>query len=197
MDAFEWGLMGAMYAVVLAAFFTVFALEVRKNKQLKEIMPQYLLCTKRKPAAMIILIIIAAILLVGGPVTTICCSYLVEPMTREDYGVYAAMMGLIAFGGLFCLYAVLLLHDHAVYATEEGLWVRRCFLKTKFYSYDEVESIWDGTYSWNGGYAVYRKGRKKICFVYQREKNAKELMSAIKERAPHLGKLKEGELFRM
>ena len=197
MDLYQWIIMGAAYAVMLAAFFSVFALEVRKNKKLKEAMPQYRLCTKRKPGGKIALIILAAIFLVGGPVAMICLSLLVEPIPREDFGAFIAAVVLIVFGGLICLFGLLGTIYNVIYVTEDGIWVRRFLLKSKFCSYDDVESVLDNTFSWNGGYTVFKKGRKNVCFISKRELNAKEVMAVIKERAPHLGKLKENELFRM
>ena len=190
-------MLGAAHGFVLVAFVSVLVIEKRRDEAMKERMPQVLVCSKQKSGGRIALMILAAILLVVGSLALICGSLLIEPIPREDFGAYAAIVGLIAFGGLFCLCGILCTVYNANYATEDGIWVRRVFFKTKFFSYDEVESIWDGTYNWNGGWGVYKKERKLICFVRKREQNAKELMAAIKEHSPRLGKLKENELFRM
>lgn len=189
MSVYQWVLLGVTCAVVVAAFCIVLALELRKHKKLQHL-TQVILRTKAKLPLRIFLIILGGLLLIGGPVIIICCSYLVEPIPPKEDGTYAVIMGLIAFGGLFCLYGIMLTVFNTVYATEEGLWVQRLFLKTKFYRYDEVVSVIDTTYRLYGGYAVFKKGKKgnkQIFFVSnRREKNARELIALLKKRAPAL-----------
>ena len=197
MGVYEWVLMAVTFAVIIAAFFIVFALEKRKYEKLKKAISQEILSVKMKPSTRIALIILVVVLLIGGPVTTVCGSLLIEPI---PHAAYAAIMGMMAFGGLVCLYGILGTVYNAVYATEEGIWVSRIFLKSKFYGYDEIVSVLDTTTTFHGrgGFALFKEGRKQIFFVSQwRDRNAKELIALIKERSPRLGKLKEGELFRM
>lgn len=196
MSVYQWALMGAGYAVVLAAFFIVLALEIKKNQKLQAQLKQEILRTKMILIIRLILIFLAGLLLIGGPVIIVCCSFLVEPIPPSDDGMYAVIIGLIAFGGLFCLYGVLLTVFNVVYATEEGIWVRRLFLKTKFYRYDEVVSVLDTTYSLYGGYAVFKTGKKQMFFVsHKREKNARELIAIIKERSPALKGWDSNDIF--
>ena len=184
MGVYEWVLLGVTFAVTLAAFFIVLALELRKHKTLCAQIPQVILRTRIKLIFRIVLMITSVLLLIAAPVVVICGSLLIEPI---PHGPYAAIMALIAFGGLMSLCGIFASFYNEVYATEEGVWVRRIFLKTKFYRYEEIRSVFDGTYFWMGAFIIYKEGRKKIFSIAPvKDINANELIALLTERAPYL-----------
>ena len=194
MGIFEWVLLGAMYAVVLTVFFIPFALEVKKSKQLRGQITQEILRSKMKASTWISLMILAIILLIGAPMAVILFSLLIAPIPR---GAYAAIMAVSVVVGIGCLYETLAAVYNSVYATEEGVWVRSVFLKTKFYRYEEVASMFmlNGTI----GHVVFFKagGKKIFSLSHARDTNVVKMIALLREHSPHLGKLKENELFRM
>ena len=193
MGVYEWVLMGVTYAVILAVFFTALALEVKKNIKLKGQITQEILRAKMRLWARIFFLALGVLTWLGSTATIICCTLLIEPAPKF---VYAVVMLMIVFVEFLCGYGFLASYYNVVYATEEGVWVSRVFMKSAFYRYEEVASILDTTYSLYGGYTVFKRGGKKMFTVsHKREKNARELIELIKSRSPALKRWDSNDVF--
>ena len=183
MGVYEWVLLGVTYAVILTAFFVVFALGAKKNQKFKEQISQAILCSKMRWNTKITLLVLGALVVLGCPAAIIGCSYLVEPAPQEGYAV---LMIAIALCSLFCLYAALASFYNSVCATQEGVWVRRIFLKTKFYRYEDIICI-PGRY-WGSAIFFKAGGERGFSVRRARDTNAKQMLELLEERVPHLKK---------
>lgn len=193
MGVYEWVLMGVIYAATLVAVFTALALEIKKNKKLEERISQELLRSKMKLGTRIFFIVWGVLMPLGATACIICCSILIEPAPKV---IYAIVLLMVAFLVLICSYGFVASLYNFVSATEEGVWVSRVFVQPKFYGYDEIGAVLDTTYTFYGGYTVSKKGGKKMFTVsHKRDKNAKELIALLKERAPALKRWGADEVF--
>ena len=180
MGVFEWALLGGAYTVILAVFFTVLALEIKKTKQFKEQASNAILSSTMRWSTRITLIVLSALIVIGGPITVIVCST-VDPAPQ---GAYVFLMIVFVLGGLLCLFCVLGSFFNRVCATEEGVWVRHIGSQSKFYRYPEIVYARCGRF----GRMSYSKagGAEIFAIAKGRDTNAVKMVNLIEEHCPYL-----------
>ena len=177
MGVFEWALLGGAYAVILAVFFTVLALEIIKTKQSRTQTSQAILRSTMKWNSKIALIVFGALVFFGSPAAIIVCTLFVEAVPKT---VYAFIILMVALCNLVYLLCILASFYNTVCATEEGVLVSRIFLKVQFYKYEKLTFV---PSRFTGQADIFKVGGDRIFSVTQaRDTNAIKLLELLKER---------------
>lgn len=180
MGVYEWGMLGGMLAVVMVTVLVSYISVDRKNKALRQGITGELLNTHIRKWLQIFFVVLGLIVLIGGTLITVICSIKIELPTKGEFAILIALM---TFTILLCFFCFLPMRYNFVSATEEGVWVRRVFLKPKFFRYNELISIQNNSFVLNGGFIIYAINQKKaFSLALYWETNAWGMVELLQER---------------
>lgn len=181
MGTFEWVVMGVTYAVMIALSITTAVFEMRKYKRDYSKAEREIYRVRTRKWIAVFFAVLDFVVLIGGSATLIYCSIMIEPAPKA---AYAAIVFLMAFIVLIGVVMILFQGTNGVVVCEDGVWVFRLFLKTKFFRYDEIDSVLDRSElgTMGGGYFFFGKGHKQIfSLMYLRDRGVNEAYAFIQK----------------